>query len=144
MLGQEVVVRVGIGSRFPQGWIADHAQAASAATARVPVVAIGWKPKGIARPEELLLINRADLERAGDTHDSACRDRSHETDSGRRRLSRSRSISAGLLHQAAGRLKVPMSRAKPRMWVLMVNPTTAARTPGGSFKLGTSNAYTVS
>src|SRR5260370_9061045 len=56
-------------SRFPQSRIADHAQATSAATARVPVVAIGWKPKGIARPQELLLINRADLERAGDTQD---------------------------------------------------------------------------
>ena len=33
------------------------------------MVAIGWKPKGIARPHELLLINRADLERAGDTQD---------------------------------------------------------------------------
>ena len=54
-------------SRFPQSRIADHAQATSAATARVPVVAIGWKPKGIARPQELLLVNRADLERAGDT-----------------------------------------------------------------------------
>src|SRR6266446_9956436 len=41
----------------------------SAATARVSVIAIGWKPKGIARPQELLLINRADLERAGDTQD---------------------------------------------------------------------------
>src|SRR5438128_11210778 len=56
-------------SRFPQSRIADHAQATSAATARVPVVAIGWKPKGIARPQELLVINRADLERAGDTQD---------------------------------------------------------------------------
>src|SRR5712692_7851763 len=56
-------------SRFPESRIADHAQATSAATARVTVVAIGWKPKGIARPQELLLINRADLERAGDTQD---------------------------------------------------------------------------
>src|SRR3989454_12474831 len=56
-------------SRFPQSRIADHAQATSAATARVPVVAIGWKPKRIARPQELLLVNRADLERAGDTQD---------------------------------------------------------------------------
>jgi len=56
-------------SRFPQTRIADHAQAASAATPRVAVVAIGWKPKGIARPQELLLINRTDLERAGDTQD---------------------------------------------------------------------------
>ena len=46
--------------------------------------------------------------------------------------------------QAAGWLKVPISRAKPRMCVLMVNPTTAARTLGGRFKLRTSNAYTVS
>ena len=56
-------------SRFPQSRVADHAQSASAATARVPVVAIGWKPKGIARPQELLLINRADLERSYDTQD---------------------------------------------------------------------------
>jgi hypothetical protein len=61
-----------------------------------------------------------------------------------RRVSRFGSISAGLLHQAAGWLKVPISRAKPRMWVLIVNPTTAARTLGGRVKLGTSNAYTVS
>ena len=45
--------------------------------------------------------------------------------------------------QAAGWLKVPMSRAKPRMWVLMVKPTTAARTLGGRLRLGKSNAYTV-
>src|SRR5260370_34006220 len=56
-------------SRFPQSRIADHAQATSAATARVPVVAIGWKPKGIARPQEMLLINRADRESAGDAQD---------------------------------------------------------------------------
>src|SRR5436309_5737272 len=46
--------------------------------------------------------------------------------------------------QAAGWLNVPISRAKPRMCVLMVKPTTAARTLAGRFKLRTSNAYTVS